>query len=287
MTEVQLSYAEQNDVVSCHDLKTIAISMKLEDSQTQVDSTEKSEAGSLEDFHISAKLTRSGRFTILVLCIAFLIVGRFSVPDNEVKNVEDKIITALQFANDFINAAGNQFYRDFFQLLCSLLVDSVFIITFGYWVMYGKNGRLPVSLGLFYVIRALVQKVWFSPFPDGFYWESPGLPSLVVPYGRGSDFFFSGHSGFLVICACEWHKLKMPKVRNFVILTAIYTIAILLIYRIHYSIDVFTGVFFAEWCFGKVNLYKDGIESQCIGTVRKFLNIFRAKQTHIILVTPA
>jgi len=104
-----------------------------------------------------------------------------------------------------------------------------------------------------------VQKIWVSPFPQGYYWEAPFLPSLVVPYGRGSDFFFSGHSGFLVICASEWHRIKMPKMRNFAICVAIYTIFILLTYRIHYSIDIFTGVIFAEWCFGKVDLHHDKI----------------------------
>ena len=29
-------------------------------------------------------------------------------------------------------------------------------------------------------------------YPTGFYWEDPGVPSLVVPYGYTSDFFFSG-----------------------------------------------------------------------------------------------
>ena len=29
-------------------------------------------------------------------------------------------------------------------------------------------------------------------YPEGFYWEYPGFPSFVVPYGRTSDFFFSG-----------------------------------------------------------------------------------------------
>jgi len=209
----------------------------------------------------SEQARRNGRIAIFVLTIAFLIIGRFSVPDNEIKCVQDKVIDALKFANDFINAPGNELYRNIFQFICSLSVDIVFIITFGYWVLRGTSARLPISLAIFYITRALIQKIWYSPYPEGFYWDSPGVPSLVVPYGRGSDFFFSGHSGFLVICASEWHKLKFPKVRNFVILSAIYTILVLLTYRIHYSIDVFAGVFFAEWCFTKVDQNKDCIDN--------------------------
>jgi len=217
-------------------------------------------------------ISMMARTSIFILVIVALIVGRAGVPDEEYSNVKDRVIDALQAVNDFINLPGNEMYRDFMQMACSFFVDVVFIATFGYWVVKGRNARLPVTLAIFYVVRALVQQVWVSPFPQGYYWEAPFLPSLVVPYGRGSDFFFSGHSGFLVICASEWHKIKMPKMRNFSIGVAIYTIFILLTYRIHYSIDVFTGVIFAEWCFGKVDLHLETITNffaQVSGKIRK------------------
>lgn len=211
------------------------------------------------DNSYTEKKKRVGRFALFLGIIVVLFAGQFSVPDNEVSCVQDKVMEALGFANRFINTPGNENYRDFFQAFCSFLLDIIFILTLGYWVLYGKSARLPMSLGVFYVTRAIVQTFWMSPFPEGNYWYSPGFPSLVVPYGRQSDFFFSGHSGFLVICASEWHKLKMPKLRNFVIATTVYTILILMIYRTHYSIDIFTGVIFAEWCFCKVDAYKEVI----------------------------
>jgi hypothetical protein len=209
----------------------------------------------------SQKKSQVGRFLIFMICIAFLIIGRTSIPDNEVKCVEDKVLDALDFANSFINQEGNEVFRSVFQALCSFLVDLTFIITFGHWVVKGNSGRLPLTLAIFYVTRALVQKVWFSPYPNGFYWESPGVPSLVVPYGRGSDFFFSGHSGFMIICAKEWNKIGKTKIRNFVSLAALYTMLILMVYRIHYSIDIFTGVFFADWCFDKVDARREKVDA--------------------------
>jgi len=232
-------------------------------------------------FHFSEKIKRLGRLGIFFVCVIALVAGRFSVPDNEVKCVQDKVMEALGFANTFINTPGNEHFRDFFLFFCSLLLDIIFILTLGYWVLHGKSGRLPVTLAVFYGTRAIVQSFWTSPFPEGNYWYSPGIPSLVVPYGRQSDFFFSGHSGFLVICASEWHKLKMPKLRNFVIGTAIYTILILLIYRTHYSIDVFTGVIFAEWCFSKADTHKeiiDGFWGECLA---KFKNLVSQKNFHL------
>jgi len=230
------------------------------------------------------KVALATRLAIFIFVIFALIIGRMGVPDEEYENVTDRVMNALQGVNDFINRPGNELYRDLMQMICSFFVDVVFLTTFGYWVVKGKGIRLPISLGIFYVVRALVQMVWVSPFPQGFYWEAPILPSLVVPYGRGSDFFFSGHSGFLVICASEWHKIKMPKMRNFAIGVAIYTIFVLLTYRIHYSIDIFTGVIFAEWCFGKVDLLHDEI----LGFFNKVASFvkrcFGIKQNNIVKV---
>jgi len=199
----------------------------------------------------------------LIFCLCFvvgLLFARLGVPDNEVECVKDKLVDGLLFANQFINAPGNEFYRDLFQTLCSLCVDFAFFATFGYWIYKGNTLRLPIALGVFYGIRALVQAIWFSPFPEGFYWNSPGFPSLVVPYGRGSDFFFSGHAGFMMICMLEWNAVGVKKMRNFMIGATLYTFIILLVYRIHYSIDVFTGAIFAEWCFGKVDKYTKRID---------------------------
>jgi len=273
----EVSQREAADsTVEVPELAHIAISVKSETAKPEVVQTE-----NVLGFHFSDKVKRGGRLAIFLFVIAFLIIGRFSVPDNEVSCVQDKVIEMFALANTFINTPGNESFRNFFQFFCSLLIDIIFIITFGYWVLHGKSGRLPISLAIFYITRALVQKVWFSPFPQGFYWEDPGFPSLVVPYGRGSDFFFSGHSGFLVICASEWHKLKMPKIRNFVIGTLLYTILILLVYRIHYSIDIFTGVIFAEWCFCKVDSHKDTLDYYWNYGASKLKNLFFIKSLYV------
>jgi len=200
------------------------------------------------------------KFFFFVMFIIGLLFARMGVPDNEVECVKDKVIESLLFANRFINTPGNEVYRDLFQTICSICVDVAFFTTFGYWVLHCNTLRFPITLGVFYGIRALVQAVWFSPFPEGFYWSSPGFPSLVVPYGRGSDFFFSGHAGFMMICTMEWHAIGVKKMRNFMIGATLYTFLILLVYRIHYSIDVFTGAIFAEWCFGKVDIYGKKID---------------------------
>ena len=260
----------------------VHIQISVETKIPRLEETEKKN----DEIHFDLKQdsNRFGRLIVLILAIALLIIGRYSVPNIEINCIKDEIIDLLKFANDFINAGGNEFFRDFFQVVCSFLVDTVFVITFWYWVMYGRNARLPLSLIVFYFTRAAIQKIWISPFPSGYYWESPGIPSLVVPYGRGSDFFFSGHSGFLVICASEWHKLNIPKMRNYVIGVTIYTILILLIYRIHYTIDIFTGVIFAEWAFCKIDLIKTEFSEQWTVMVSKLNRYFEYPNKNKLLI---
>ena len=214
-------------------------------------------------------LKRLSRILFFFTSIVFLILSRRLIPERSFPCVQDKIIDMLEPINIFINTRDNENYRSLLQGLCSFIVDTTFLTTFGYWIIYGKNFRLPLALGLFYGCRAIVQNLWYSPFPDGFYWSSPGFPSLVVPYGRGSDFFFSGHSGFLTICANEWHINKKSRARNLVLIGALYTIFILMSYRIHYSIDIFVGLFFSDWCFWKVDMNEKQVFDLLISNYKK------------------
>lgn len=73
-------------------------------------------------------------------------------------------------------------------------------------------------------------------YPPGIYWDDPGFPSLIVPYGDTTDFFYSGHVGFLNIAALEWYKQKIYKMTYLTVFVMFYTIFVLLIFRAHYSI---------------------------------------------------
>jgi len=277
------------EAVHCDSDESKHISLSIKTEGAKLAHTARTfEDVSTDQSHFSEKARRSGRFLIFCVVVAFLLIGRYSVPDDIIPCVEDKVFHALQFANDFINRAGNEFWRSFFQALCSLLVDITFIVTFIQWIFKGKSGRLPITLAIFYITRALIQKIMFMPYPQGWYWYDPGFPSLVVPYGRGSDFFFSGHTGFMVICASEWHVNKdskhAKKVRNFVIAAGIYTMLTLVVYRIHYFIDVFTGFIFAEWVFCKVNTHKETLDRYFAIGLKKVLGVLGFKGPKLPIV---
>jgi len=197
------------------------------------------------------------RMFILSLLIVTLVYAKSNNPSNDVECLVDKVQLFLEPVTRFLMTPGNEIWRETLQSICSGLMDVIFFITLGYWVYKGNSSRLIVTLAIFYIVRGLLQLVFLMPFPELYFWERPSLPSLVVSYGKESDFFYSGHSGFLVICMNEWEKIGNKTIRNGIALTTIYTVWILIVYRIHYCIDIFTGLFFADWVFGKVDKHRE------------------------------
>jgi len=93
------------------------------------------------------------------------------------------------------------------------------------------------AAGMFYGVRAFLQSIFTFKFSKGYYWNSPGLPSLVVPYGEQSDFYYSGHCGFMVLMLCEFSTLKFrTPALLFWLLVLIYVAFVLLLFKVHYTI---------------------------------------------------
>lgn len=232
------------------------------------------------------KQTRSltARYCVFLTCIFVLFIGRYSVPENDVTCVVDKIMDAMEGINRYILA--HPFLRDTLMIICSGFMDFMFLTTFLYWVYCGKSSRLIITTAMFYLIRAAVQAIWYSPFPaEGYWWYDPGFPSLVVPYGRGSDFFFSGHIGFVVICANEWKKNNKPQMVNFITIGGIYTAFMLIAYRIHYSIDVIAGIIVAHWCFMLIDQNKEHIDA-IFGMVKSGVYSYKGQDSEKGIVKP-
>jgi len=176
-----------------------------------------------------------------------MLAKAYGSPTASYNCLHDVLMDALAPVNNFINS--NPFWRDFLQGLSSALLDLSFLITFVPWVMKGTTGRPMYCMGVFYLIRGLTQQIIIIGFPSGYWWYSPGFPSLVVPYGRDSDFFFSGHVGFLMICACENWVVGRKWFFWTAMVMEVYLIFILVSYRVHYSMDIVAGLFISHWVF--------------------------------------
>lgn len=131
----------------------------------------------------------------------------------------------------------------------SLYIDCIVIFFMWRWIKTAKTPRLLFSVLLFYGIRGVCQGIFSFQFPAGVAFDYPGFPSLMVPYGYTSDFYFSGHVGFLVILTLELNHWKERKLAIINWVAVILVGIVLLATRGHYSIDLFIGALFGFWCY--------------------------------------
>jgi hypothetical protein len=140
----------------------------------------------------------------------------------------------LKEHNDFLFA--NRRTRDWIIILSSLSIDvAMAFVTYFFW-RDGKTARVMNSLLVFYAVRGIIQTIFMMQYPEKWCFEDPGFFSIVVPYGRTSDFYFSGHSGFLFMATLELIHMKFIGLAFVNFLSTIYTAWMLLATRAHYSI---------------------------------------------------
>jgi len=188
------------------------------------------------------------RSMLFLLCLSVLLLGKaFGCPDISYPAIHDVVMEALEPINNLIN--NNEFWNKTLEILSSGMMDTIFLLTFIPWIFKGRTGRIMYAMAAFYSIRSFTQQLVMLPFPPGYSWNYPGWPSIVVPYGVFSDFFFSGHVGFLMLLACENYAIG----RKWLFWTAIgcqpFLIIVMISYRVHYTCDVVAGLFIAHWVF--------------------------------------
>jgi membrane-associated phospholipid phosphatase len=78
-------------------------------------------------------------------------------------------------------------------------------------------------------------------------WHNPGFPSLLVTYNVANDYFFSGHTAIAVLAAVEFARFRRPWLTSMAVLLVLFEIAVVIVLRAHYTMDVFTAVIAALW----------------------------------------
>ncbi len=131
-----------------------------------------------------------------------------------------------------------------------LIVSSAMIDLLGLFLLLGSIlGRtIRPFLGLFilFVLRQICQAIVALPAPEGMIWHNPGFPSLLVTYATAGDFFFSGHTAIAVYGAVE-----LGRVRRWLgvpgAIVAMFLTAVVIVLRVHYTMDIFAGIVAALW----------------------------------------
>jgi hypothetical protein len=132
-----------------------------------------------------------------------------------------------------------------------LIVSSGFIDLFGLYLIaasiFGPTLRPFIAMLSLYALRQICQAICTLPAPPGMIWRRPGVPSLLVTYGTGNDFFFSGHTAIAVLGALELAQLGLPVLTAAAATIVVLEAATVLTLRAHYTMDVIAAAV-AAWC---------------------------------------
>lgn len=127
-----------------------------------------------------------------------------------------------------------------------LVISSAFIDAFALFLLlswlFGRSVRPFLSLLLVMALRQLMQALCALPAPQGIIWHSPGIPSLLVTYKVANDFFFSGHTAIAVLGLYEVARLRRRWLTTLAAVVLMFEIMTVLSLRVHYTMDVFTGI---------------------------------------------
>lgn len=110
-----------------------------------------------------------------------------------------------------------------------------------------------MTITFFYGVRAIIQSQFLMPKILGGYWRYPGLPSLFVPYGDTSDYYFSRHTGFMVISCLQLAHTGNGRLLVLAIPSTFMIVTILLVMKLHYSIGkshIEANLRYSYWSYG-------------------------------------
>ena len=128
----------------------------------------------------------------------------------------------------------------------STLIDALGLFMLTRW-LFGPSVRPFLGLVFLLALRQVMQALVALPAPPNMIWHYPGFPSALVTYNVGNDFFFSGHTAIAVFGAIEIARLGKRWLTTLAVVVVIFEIAVVLVLRAHYTMDIFTG-FLAALC---------------------------------------
>jgi hypothetical protein len=195
------------------------------------------------------------RLSIVILSLAFWMAYRFYYLHDSKKPwtfnycINDKLLT-WAFYDLTRYAADNWYIRNFFLISGSNILDIYFISFLIVFIKKGNSWKPILHLLLFYGIRnVLVQGVFLFEIYDTYIFGDPGFPSIIVPFFRAPDFFYSGHAGCAVLTGLQFSDLGHPKLLYVGIIIALYEGFIMSVTRAHYSIDIIFGMMMAHYIY--------------------------------------
>lgn len=201
----------------------------------------------------------------IILKIAFNYISSDEGVTNSKYCFNDKLLTTILLpVTNFLSQ--NLTVRDTIIIFASSQMD-IGLVTFGIIYIFKQNSwTYPLAFLLFYGSRSLIQSIFTMQFYDTFIFENPGFLSIVVPYFRTPDFFFSGHIGCSLILSLSFKDWGYTTFSYYYIFVLFVEALMMTLTRAHYSIDIIFGFIFGHYVFllsKKASSYFDRVLPLC------------------------
>lgn len=222
------------------------------------------------------------RLSLIACAFAIWLLYRYSLrsSNNEKKwnflyCFEDKLLSEI-FLPITNYISQNLYIRDFLLITSSAFLDVFMICFICVYISKGNSWAPLLHMGLFYGLRgAVVQNLVIMQIYDTYIFEYPGFPSLVVPYFRAADFFYSGHSGCALLLGLQMADMGYAEMKYVGFLLGIFEGLVLTMLRIHYSIDIIFGIICGHYLYfvaKEVAKFADTIFPMGLAEQRKSIN---------------
>jgi hypothetical protein len=154
-------------------------------------------------------------------------------------SIWDGLHIATAAANLFLQAHSSA--ANALLIASSAIVDLLGIFLLSKWI-FGASVRPFLGLVIVLGLRQIMQALVALPAPPNEIWHYPGFPSLLVTYSVANDYFFSAHTAIAILAITEIARAGRRWVTAIGVLIAVFEILTVLVLRVHYTMDVFTGI---------------------------------------------
>jgi hypothetical protein len=208
--------------------------------------------------------------TAVVLVIWFWtqsLIGERSFPGAV---IGDRLHTATAPVNLYLHVHPSA--ANGLLIVSSGIIDLLGVFLLSRWI-FGAAIRPFLGLVMVLGLRQITQALVSLPAPPNAIWHYPGFPSLLVTYAVANDYFFSGHTAIAVLAVTEIARAGRRWLTGLGVLIATFEVLTVLVLRVHYTMDVFTGVV--------TGLYAAYL-ADCISVGLKSSNISRARAGSLV-----
>jgi len=148
-------------------------------------------------------------------------------------------------------------------IVSSAIIDLLGIFLLSQW-LFAAQLRPFLALAIVLGLRQLMQALVALPAPPNEIWHYPGFPSLLVTYNVANDYFFSAHTAIAILGITEIARARKTWLTALGVLIALFEIATVLILRVHYTMDVFTGLVTGLYAAYLANHISNAIKSRTL-----------------------